>query len=245
MQGFVIMLLATALIVTMTRHEFRLLQLRRLESTRRLYAAEDAGRLAAGIHLHDGVGQTLTALSLSIRNLLRSPQLNRELADRLDRCQRLVAEAHTSTRRLLAELHPPGLKDLGLAAAIESLLERIESQHHIRVSFERSDAIDPLPMPRRQLLYRCASELLENVVRHAHVDRAALALREAHGTIELEVRDQGSGWDTATWLSSYASGAPSLFGLKDQIELHGGRIEVVSSPGHGCCVRVSLPAAGN
>ena len=245
MQIFLIMLLATALLVTITRHEFRLLQIRRLETTRRLYAAEDAGRLAAGIQLHDGVGQTLTALSLSIRNLLRSPQLDRDLADRLERCRQLVAEAHASTRRLLAELHPPGLRDLGLVAAIESLIERIEMRDQLHVTFQRSGDIDPQPMPRRQLLYRCARELLANVTRHAHVDRAELSLRESGGTIELEVRDQGIGWDATMWRSSYASGIAGLFGLKDQIELHGGRIEVVSSPGHGCHVRVSLPPAGD
>ena len=60
LQIFLIMILAAALLVTMTRHEYRQLQMRLLENSQRLYPAEDAGQLAAGIVLHDGVGQTLT-----------------------------------------------------------------------------------------------------------------------------------------------------------------------------------------
>ncbi len=241
LQIFLIMLMAAALLVTMTRHEYRQLQMRLLENSQRLYTAEDAGQLAAGILLHDGVGQTLTALSLSIRSALRSPQLDRALADKLDTCRELALDAHKSTRRLLAELHPPGLKDLGLASALQSLVERMQSHGNLRVSFQRSGEIDPLPMPKRQLLYRCARELLGNVARHAQVSEAALSLRETDGFIELEVRDQGVGWDAASWQSSYVSGMPGLFSLKGQVEIVSGMIDVVSSPSQGCVVRVTLP----
>ncbi len=241
LQIFLIMVLAAALLVTMTRHEYRQLQMRLLENSQRLYTAEDAGQLAAGIQLHDGVGQTLTALSLSMRSALRLPQLDRALADKLDTCQELTLDAHKSTRRLLAELHPPGLKDLGLASALQSLVERMQTHDNLRSSFQLSGKIDPLPMPRRQLLYRCARELLGNVARHAQVSEAALSLRETDGFIELEVRDQGVGWDAASWQSSYASGMHGLFSLKGQVELFGGMIDVVSSPRQGCVVRVTLP----
>jgi signal transduction histidine kinase len=241
LQIFLIMLLSAALLVAMTRHEYRGLQLRLMESTQRLHSAEDAGQLAAGILLHDGVGQTLTALSLSIRRALRLPQLDRTLADRLDACRELALDAHKSTRRLLAELHPPGLKDLGLVSALQSLIERSQRDDNLHVSFQRSGKIDPLPVPKRQLLYRCARELLGNVARHAQVREAAVSLRETDGSIELEVRDQGVGWDAASWQSSYLSGMPGLFSLKGQVELVSGTIDVVSAPGQGCQVRVTLP----
>lgn len=241
MQIFMIMLVATALLVTMARHEFRLLQMRQLDYARRLHAAEDAGRLAAGIMLHDGVGQSLTALALTIRSLVSSPRLDHALAARLDRCARLVGEAHAATRSLLAELHPPGLADLGLTAALESLVGRVEARGGLHVAFSTSGSCDLPSMARRQLLYRCARELLANVVGHAGVDRAELSLREHAGGIELEVLDHGVGWDATMWQSSYASGMAGLFGLKDQVELHGGQIDVASSPGRGCCVRVRLP----
>ena len=96
-------------------------------------------------------------------------------------------------------------------------------------------------MPRRQLLYRCARELLGNVSRHARVNQAELSLRETGGAIELAVRDQGVGWDSANWHSSYGSGMPGLFSLKNQLELLGGTINVASSPGQGCLVRVTVP----
>ncbi len=241
LQIFLIMILAAALLVTMTRHEYRQLQMRLLQNSQRLYTAEDAGQLAAGIQLHDGVGQTLTALSLSIRNALHAPRLDRALADKLDACRQLALDAHKSTRRLLAELHPPGLKDLGLVSALQSLIERSQSHDNLHVSFRSSGRIDPLPMPKRQLLYRCARELLGNVTRHAQVSQAELSLHETNGIIELEVRDQGVGWDAGSWQSSYISGMPGLFSLKSQVELVSGTIALASSPGHGCQVRVTLP----
>jgi signal transduction histidine kinase len=241
LQIFLIMILAAALLVAITRHEYRQLELRLLKSSQRLYTAEDAGQLAAGILLHDGVGQTLTALSLSIRSALRLPRLDCALADKLDVCRQLALDAHQTTRRLLAELHPPGLKDLGLVSALESLVERIRSHDHLQVGFTCSGEIDPLPMRTRQLLYRGARDLLSNVVRHAQVDQAELSLRAIDGAIELEVRDQGVGWDAATWQSSYVSGMPGLFSLKGQVELLGGTVVVVSSPGQGCFVGVMLP----
>ena len=242
LQIFLIMLMAATLLVTMTRHEYRQLQMRLLDNSQRLYTAEDAGQLAAGIQLHDGVGQTLTALSLAIRNALRSPQLDRGLADKLDGCRQLTLEAHKSMRRLLAELHPPGLKDLGLVSALQSLVERLQSHDNLRVSFQRSGRIDPLPMPKRQLLYRCARELLGNVTRYARVEEAGLSLHEAGNVIELEVRDHGVGWDASGWQSSYISSMPGLFSLKNQLELLGGTIDVLSSPGRGCLVRITVPS---
>ncbi len=242
LQIFLIMLLSAALLITMTRHDYRQLQTRLLENSQRLYTAEDAGQLAAGILLHDGVGQTLTALSLSIRGALRLPQLDRTLADRLETCRQLALDAHKSTRRLLAELHPPGLKDLGLVSALQNLIERSQSHDNLHVSFHSSGRIDPLPMPRRQLLYRCARELLGNVARHAQVREAEMSLRETDGVIELQVRDQGVGWDAASWQSSYTTGMPGLFSLKGQVEVVRGTIDVVSSPGQGCLVCVTLPA---
>jgi signal transduction histidine kinase len=241
LQIFLIMLMATALLVTVSRHEYRLLQQRLLENARRLYSAEDAGRRAAGIQLHDGIGQMLVALGLHVGNLRRSPQLRPELADRLDECGRLIRETHAATRRLLADLHPPGLADLGLLAAIQGLVARVNQRGPLQIEFHGTGRIDPQSMQRRLLLYRCARELLASVAQHAGARRAEVELREEQGAIELEVRDPVSGWDPAPWQDNYAAGRAGLFGLKDQIELLHGKLHISSSPDRGCRVRIRLP----
>jgi signal transduction histidine kinase len=96
-------------------------------------------------------------------------------------------------------------------------------------------------MQRRLLLYRCARELLASVAQHAGAQRAEIALREEQGAIELEVRDRGSGWDPAPWQDNYAAGRAGLFGLKDQVELLQGKLQISSSPDDGCRVRIRLP----
>ena len=126
-------------------------------------------------------------------------------------------------------------------SALQSLIERIQTHDNLHVSLRRSGTIDPLPLPRRQLLYRCARELLGNVARHARVSQAELSLCATRDAIELEVRDQGVGWDSTAWQSSYVSGMPGLFSLKSQVEFLGGTFDVVSSPGQGCRVRMTVP----
>jgi signal transduction histidine kinase len=241
LQIFLIMLMATALIVTISRYEYRLLQHRLLENARRLYSAEDAGRRAAGIQLHDGIGQMLVALGLHVGNLRRSARLRPELAGRLDECGRLIRDTHAATRQLLADLHPPGLADLGLLAAIQGLVARVNQRGPLQIEFRGTGRIDPQSMQRRLLLYRCARELLASVAQHAGAQRAEIALREEQGAIELEVRDRGSGWDPAPWQDNYAAGRAGLFGLKDQVELLQGKLQISSSPDDGCRVRIRLP----
>jgi signal transduction histidine kinase len=233
--------MATALIVTVSRHEYRLLQQKLLENARRLYSAEDAGRRAAGIQLHDGIGQMLVALGLHVGNLRRSAQLRPEIAGRLDECGALIRETHAATRQLLADLHPPGLADLGLLAAIQGLVARVNQRGPLQIEFHGMGRVDPQSMQRRLLLYRCARELLASVAQHAGARRAEIELREEQGAIELEVRDPVSGWDPAPWQDNYAAGRAGLFGLKDQIELLQGRLQISSSPDQGCRVRIRLP----
>ncbi|MFO1425780.1 MAG: MASE1 domain-containing protein [Steroidobacteraceae bacterium] len=240
-QIFLGMLLIATTVLTVSRHEYRLLQEKLQESTRRLYSAEDAGRRAVAIHLHDGIGQTLIALGLEVTQVRRSGGIGDALAPELDECNRLIGLAHRATRRLLAELQPPGLVDLGLVAAIEGLIDRIRQRGRLQIELHCSGHVDPMSMQRRLLLYRCARELLANVAQHARADRASVDLCATDEQLELIVRDQGTGWDPQLWQRNYLSGKSGLFGLKDQIELLGGRMHVDAAPGQGCSVQIVLP----
>lgn len=207
----------------------------------RMLDAQEGERQRIARDLHDQVGQILTALKLQLGSLARRPAIAQPQAALVAPID-LAEEALRHTRDLSASLHPHLLDDLGLRAAVGSLIERF-----IRPSLPQVDLrceLSPLRGPQASELvaFRVVQEALTNVIRHAKATRAGVILDASGTSLSLEVIDDGIGFEPA-------GGAPDLqrvtsvglASMRDRVRDLGGTLQVESRPGTGTSVRARLP----
>jgi len=195
----------------------------------RALALQESERRTIARDLHDGAGQTLTAVRLQLQLLGEDPRVGRALA--------LVDQAIEEVRAALDRLAPAVLDEVGLVPALTRLCETVSETSGLAVTFDRdpSDELPETDAATEAALYRIAQESLHNTVRHAQARRARVALEHRGGALVLEVEDDGRGFD-----STLAPGR-GLRGMEERASLLGGRWTLRSKPGRGTRVRVELP----
>jgi len=204
---------------------------------------EHERRRLAG-EIHDGISQRIVSLffhlSAAADVIDSAPRL---AAEQIAKAQELAAAALDETRLAIAGLRPPVLDDLGLAPSLVSLGHSFP-QLDVQVETTKQRISEHL----ETAVYRTAQEALQNVAKHAEAQSVRVRLTAPPGRIVLEVADDGTGFDLAAADSAMTGqGGPSGFGLsgmRERAELLGGRLEVISAPGRGTTVRLTLPSLG-
>jgi two-component system sensor histidine kinase UhpB len=210
------------------------LETERRDSARRALAAEEGERIRLARELHDGVGQALTAVVLELGQVSR--RVEPALADEVGAARDAVRACLEEVRTIARGLRPEALDDLGLPSALASLGNTIERQTGLRVARKIAPALPALSSEEELVVYRVAQEALTNVVRHARTGCARLELGVLGGCVVLAVGDRGVGFDAGK-----AAGG-GLTGMRERALLVGATLGVVSAPGGGTTVTLSLPA---
>jgi len=154
----------------------------------------------------------------------------------------LLDQSIRDTRHLTFELSPPILYDLGLEAALEWLVEQYREDHGILCEFEDDGLPKPLDEDVRVHLFRAVQELLVNVAKHARPHSAKVATRRDGGSVRVEVKDDGVGFETSEARSlGEGSGGFGLFSVRERLGHMGGRFEIESEPGKGTRVTLVAP----
>ena len=208
----------------------------RRESARRSLAAQEQERRRIARELHDEVGQSLTAVLLSLETA------SRELAPsdrpKLERTRTGVGDTLEDARAIAARLRPPVLDDLGLGNALRALCNQFNEQAEMRIDRHIDAGVEVASPEAELVVYRVAQEALTNVARHAGVDAAALRLARHDGTVELVVSDEGRGFRVDA-----STPTVGIRGMRERAVLVGAELDLQSSPGAGTTVRLVVPAA--
>ncbi|GIW35815.1 GAF domain-containing protein [Meiothermus sp.] len=201
-------------------------------------ALEERQKLAR--NLHDSVSQAIYGIVLGVRTAKTQLARNPEQAPAaLDFVLNLAEGAIAEMRALIFELRPESLKQEGLVAALSKQVAAARARHGLRL--EASLCPEPaLSLEAKEALYRVAQEALNNIAKHAKAHKAHLRLQQANGMVQLEICDDGVGFDSQREYSGHLG----LVSMRERIERLGGRFEVVSSPGAGTTVRANLPLPG-
>ena len=212
-----------------------LARLRRLSSEMVLAEERERRRIASDIH--DGLGDELSLARIKASELTsaypRDPRLA-ELARILERCA-------GGARALTFALAPPVLHELGLHAALEWLVERRNVRSGVQMTFSGPPEPADLTEAERILCYRSVRELLRNVVKHAAARSAAVTARVRTGNYEIEVLDDGRGFDVERALSHAEGTGFGLFSVRERLRHLGGRLMIHSTIGSGSRVTMRLP----
>jgi signal transduction histidine kinase len=211
----------------------RLLATELQESRERLVLGREDDRRRIRRDLHDGLGPVLGGVALRLQaagNAIDAdPARARELVG-LARTE--VSDALDDVRRLVHDLRPPALDDLGLEAAVRQQADRVRSELDVSVEAE---GVAGLPAAVEVAAYRIVSEALTNVVKHAAATRADVRLEAGPSALTVTVADDGRG------IADDVTAGVGLLSLRERAEELGGRCEVTCPEGGGTTVRAELP----
>lgn len=226
--------------VALREHELEDRAEERRDLLRRLLAVSEDERRRIAADLHDGLTQELTGAAMLLESALQDGEAG-GLA-RVATAHAYLNDAIEETRRIIADLRPPLLDDLGIAEALNRALRPAADDFGVEVVIDA--ALAARPDPRDALtLYRVAHEAVMNALRHSGADRVEVALSQQDGRFLLEVRDRGAGFDAASVANARAGYRPlGLLGMRERVEMAGGDLEVESAPGRGTVVRARIPA---
>jgi PAS domain S-box-containing protein len=187
--------------------------------------------------LHDSVTQSLysvTLLSEAGRQLAEAGDLSR-VGGYLDRLGEISQQALKEMRLLVYELRPLVLRREGLVGALQQRLDAVEKRAGIDARLLVDGEVE-LPASVEEALYRIAQEALNNALKHAGASNVTVYVHSHDGNVELEVVDDGTGFDLNT---AGEDGGLGLTSMRERTETIGGELKVVSAPGEGTRVRVS------
>jgi len=232
--------IATTVAVSFVEERERIIRQQREteEVLRRINDAleEEAKRIA--LALHDEAGQLLAAVHLAVAEAAHD--LPAPAGAYLDKVQHLLKEVEAQLRRLSHELRPPMLDTHGLMQALEFLAEGVHQRTGLRVKVGWSTG-GRLAPPVEAAIYRCVQEALSNVTRHAKASKVKVDVRRGARTIRTMVTDDGVGFNLKTVTGRNGRRGLGLLGIRERVEILGGQIRILSSPGRGTKLTMALP----
>ena len=209
----------------------------------RLTHADEAQRTRLARDLHDSVGQNLSALglTLSIARSQLSPSALAAVGPRLDDAEALLGASVRQVRDVMAELRPPALDELGLAAALHSYGEQLERRTGTIVAVVGCEPDPRLPAKAEIAVFRIVQEALTNVAKYAGARHVEVRIDQREGAVAVLVEDDGVGFDMGARSGGRAGSGWGLMGMRERAEGIGATVSVASSPGRGTRVIVTLP----
>jgi len=209
--------------------------------SRRMVEVQEAERRDVANHLHDLVGQKLTALSINltiVKDQL-SPSQTAQIA-RLEDSLRVVEETTESIRDVMAELRPAVLDDFGLAPVLRWYADQFTKRSGVATSVVEEGPVRRLPAMAEHALFRMAQNALANVAKHAHADKALVTLRTTARSTCLIVADNGDGFDPAAVHQPTRDHGWGLMIMRERAAAIGARLSIESAPGHGAKIIVTM-----
>jgi signal transduction histidine kinase len=200
-------------------------------------AAQEAERKRIAGELHDSIAATLTVVKFSIEKTIGLMEQGAVTAGSFKDLVPIVGQAIGEVRRIMADLRPSVLDDLGIVATLswfcrewQKTYSDICMEKHVEIS-ERE-----IPDSLKAVIYRISQEALNNIAKHSKACQVFFSLRKGRRSIELTVRDNGHGVDL-----DHVRRGLGLSTMRERAEYSGGSFDIESAVGRGTTIRVSWP----
>jgi len=224
-------------------HESQQRELLRGELFRRVVAAQEAERQRIARDLHDETGQSLTAIGMGLRGLSgRLSARNKEALGTLHKLENLTADSLKELQRIISDLRPSHLDDLGLSAALRWWTNRMQEDTSIGVRVDITGEEHNLDDAMKITIFRIIQEALNNIIKHSQANQVNIHLTYEDKNVRISIRDNGIGFDLDR-VNLERSRRPSLglAGMEERAALLGGGVSVQSRPGYGTEVEALIP----
>ncbi len=196
--------------------------------------------------LHDKISQLLIGINVRLAVFTKTAAINPQGIQRtLAPLRRSVEKSVKLVHQFARELRPAMLDDLGLIPALCAYIDDFPKRKGRQIQFTAFAGVEALNNDKRTVLYRVAQEALINVAKHARASMVKVSLLKAGGCVCLEVADNGKAFKSARLSSPEWNNRLGLIGMRERVEMVGGRFSVVSSPGKGTTIRAVVPSGKN
>ncbi len=219
------------------------LQLRSLAA--RLQAVREEERTRIARELHDEFGQMLTALRMDLSILERmvwktvsEPLARMSLFEKIGSISELLEKTIRSTRRIITELRPAVLDELGLSTAIQWQALEFENRTGVRCRIARLQHDLVFDQDVSTAIFRILQEALTNVAKHASATNVTISLRSEGGTVVMEIVDDGKGMAEDKQKDPTSTG---ILGIRERVLALNGQFDITSSQGQGTTLKISIP----
>ena len=207
--------------------------------TQRLITAQEEERTHLSRELHDESGQLLAALTVQLGLLERDFTDPKNLNSRIKELKLTTQEIQDNLHELAVNLRPASLDYLGLVTALQQYVEDFSHQYKIKVDFEAVGLQEKrLPIEIETALFRIVQESLTNVLLHAKATQVDVLINMRNNHVITVIEDNGVGFiNTSPTVESHLG----LFGMRERIEMLGGRLTIESTPGRGTMINAEVP----
>lgn len=218
-------------------------QLRLLSA--QLLTAQEKERKRVARELHDGIGQSLTAIKFRLENAIKqtSQSIDRVNVESLEAMIPVIQDAIEEVRRISMDLRPSILDDLGILVTITWFCREFQSIYSaIRIEKQISLEENEVPEPLKIVIFRILQEALNNVAKHSEADFVRIFLEKKGESIELSITDNGVGFDRDRVFSAENGGRGfGLASMKERAESFGGTFYIEGGGGGRTVIRASWP----
>jgi len=211
-----------------------------------LLKAQETERQRIALELHDTIAQGLVTIKFTLAQKLKQvgngpPPTGISLESVIDMLQANI----TQVRRIMTELRPSLLDDLGIMATINWQCREFQNIYrHIRIEKNLTVSEEEIPDDLKIVIFRILQEAMNNSAKHSEADRIILSLRCQGATLHLSIEDNGQGFDYQTALSNMnVTNGLGLIGMRERTELSFGVFQLVSNPNAGTRVMASWQIA--
>ncbi|RDV84069.1 sensor histidine kinase [Ammonifex thiophilus] len=217
--------------------------LSRQELALKVLEVQEEERRRVAREIHDGPAQVMANVVLRVEYCLKLMEKRPEaLGEELRALQELVREGLQEVRKIIYDLRPMALDDLGLVAALRRYLEDFRAARGLETDFVLLGRERRLPATQEAAIFRIVQEALSNVAKHAAASRVLVKLEFGPRRLNLVVKDDGRGFVPEKVLGERRGFG--LWSMKERAELLGGELGVFSNPGQGTVITLSVPLAG-
>ncbi|MDY6844128.1 MAG: PAS domain S-box protein [Thermodesulfobacteriota bacterium] len=209
----------------------------------RIVSTQENERKNIADKLHDDLGQLLTVLKIGLDQLkIQWPSESQMVNERIDGLLDLTRKTTETIRTLAYHLRPPILDDLGLTAALQSLINQIESQTDIAIEFRAIGFKERLNQKIELILFRVIEECLTNIVKHSQASKSRIHLIYAFPKVVVTVEDNGKGFDKEKFLAnSMADRGLGILSIQERVKFFKGQFEINSIPHSGTHIKIEIP----
>ena len=216
---------------------------------RKVIRVEEEEKNNLSLQIHDQMGQDLSGLKIYLGLIGQDlPKDTKELHEKIEKTKKILDMLIVKAHNISEMLRPPELDELGLTESIAALVEHYKEMTGCHYNYRRPSFEIQLPPEKSLVLYRVIQEALTNIAKHAQAKNIDISIEKKDDTVSLVVSDDGAGFDYDTSDQSLRRRKEDklklgLQGLRERIELYGGRLNVDTQPGEGTRLFVTLPVA--
>lgn len=222
--------------------ESKELKLEAQKLAHQILMAHEEERKEISRELHDELAQILTGINMRLAVIKETSKINdRNIIKNILKTQKMVEESVDMVHRFAYRLRPAILDDLGLIPALRSYVKELQEQKGLDIRFSASEEAETLDNMCRTVLYRVVQEALLNVVRHAEAQLVTVKIEKIHDQIRLEIHDDGRSFQVDSFLESKTHQHLGLLGMRERVEIAGGKFSIESEAGKGTTVRAEIP----